>query len=96
MNAKSYQALLFAKTRGRLWDFCDPLLAAFWRREFDLETPAALEAALSEAGLSVGDWRGYLADRAHADLASASERAERSRRIRRPDLRVPRRVVLGR
>ncbi len=68
--------MLFAKTRGRLWDFCDPLLAAFWRREFDLESPAALDAALSEAGLSVGDWRGYLADRARADLACASERAE--------------------
>lgn len=71
------QAMLVAKRKGRLWDFCNPLLAAFWRREFDLESPAALDAALSEAGLSVGDWRGYLANRAHADLASASERAKR-------------------
>jgi 2-hydroxychromene-2-carboxylate isomerase len=74
--ALASQAMLFAKTRGRLWDFCDPLLAAFWRREFDLESPAALDAALSRAGLSVGDWRGYLADQARQDLASASERAE--------------------
>lgn len=70
------QAMLFAKARGRLWDFCDPLLAAFWRREFDLESPAALEAVLSEAGLSVGDWHGYLNDRARQEMALASLRAE--------------------
>lgn len=70
------QAMLFAKSRGRLWDFCDPLLAAFWRREFDLESSTALEGALAQAGLSVGDWRGYLMDHAARDLAAASERAE--------------------
>jgi 2-hydroxychromene-2-carboxylate isomerase len=70
------QAMLFAKARGRLWEFCDPLLAAFWRREFDLESPAALDAALCEAGLTVSDWRGYLKDCAQQDLACASERAE--------------------
>jgi len=52
------QAMLFAKARGRLWDLCDPLLAAFWRRDFDLESPAALDAALSEVGLALNDWRG--------------------------------------
>ena len=28
------RVLLFAKARNRLWKFCDPLLAAFWRRDF--------------------------------------------------------------
>jgi 2-hydroxychromene-2-carboxylate isomerase len=71
------QAMLFAKTRGHLWDFCDPLLAAFWRREFDLESSVAIDAALSEAGLDLSDWLEYLKERAHQDLAAASQRAER-------------------
>lgn len=70
------QAMLFAKASGRLWDFCDPLLAAFWRREFDLESSAALDAALSGAGLALGDWYTYRNDGAAQDLASAAARAE--------------------
>ncbi|HTD04282.1 DsbA family protein [Undibacterium sp.] len=71
------QAVLFAKSRNRLWEFCDPLLAAFWRREFDLESSAQLEAALADAGLQASDWREYLEVSAQRDLATASERAER-------------------
>jgi 2-hydroxychromene-2-carboxylate isomerase len=70
------QAMLFAKAKGRLWDFCDPLLAAFWRREFDLESPAALDAVLAEAGLDLGEWHRNLAGGAQQDLASAVQRAE--------------------
>lgn len=70
------QAMLFAKSRNRLWEFCDPLLAAFWRREFDLESPSSLEEALTNAGLDVQDWRAYLEANAQHDLAAALERAE--------------------
>lgn len=70
------QAMLFAKSRNRLWEFCDPLLAAFWRREFDLESPAAIEAALLAAGLDVEDWRHWQASCAHAELATAQARAD--------------------
>ncbi|MBV7429317.1 MULTISPECIES: DsbA family protein [unclassified Acidovorax] len=70
------QALLFARSRQRLWEFCDPLLAAFWRREFDLESPVQVEAALVAAGLSAGDWQGYLQRDAQSDFAMASQRAQ--------------------
>lgn len=70
------QAVLFAKSRNRLWQFCDPLLSAFWRREFDLESPSQLETALMSAGLDIGDWRDYLAVSAHRDLEAALARAE--------------------
>lgn len=70
------QAMLFAKSRGRLWEFCDPLLAAFWRREFDLESPQQLEATLVGAGLEAADWKKYLDASAQRDLAAALERAE--------------------
>ncbi|MDD2668438.1 DsbA family protein [Zoogloea sp.] len=70
------QAMLFARARNRLWEFCDPLLAAFWRREFDLESPAAIEAALAAAGLDVEDWHSWLTTRGQAELAAAQARAE--------------------
>lgn len=68
-------AMLFAKSKNRLWQFCDPMLAAFWRREFDLESHAQIEAALAFAGVGVKDWRSYLETRAQADLAAAQARA---------------------
>ncbi len=70
------QAMLFAKSRDRLWEFCDPLLAAFWRREFDLESPAALDAAVAAAGLDVTDWRHWREAHGHDALAAALARAE--------------------
>lgn len=70
------QAMLFAKSKGRLWAFCDPLLAAFWRREFDLESAAAIEAALVSAGLDANDWHAYQASTGQSELASALLHAE--------------------
>lgn len=70
------QALLFAKSRNRLWAFCDPMLAAFWRREFDLESQTAIDAAIAAAGLDVADWHAYQQTRAPADLLAATLRAE--------------------
>ena len=70
------QAMLFARSRDRLWEFCDPMLAAFWRREFDLESPAAIGAALAAAGLDLTDWQTWRETRGQADLAAAQARAE--------------------
>jgi 2-hydroxychromene-2-carboxylate isomerase len=70
------QAMMFAKSRDRLWAFCDPLLAAFWRREFDLESAGAIEAAIVAAGLSATDWRDYQQTHAARDQREAFERAE--------------------
>ncbi len=71
------QAMLFAKAMDRLWAFCDPVLEAFWRREFDLESEVAMEAALVQAGLSVADWRRYRTEHADQDLSAAERHAER-------------------
>jgi 2-hydroxychromene-2-carboxylate isomerase len=70
------QAMLFAKFRGRMWDFCDPVLEAFWRREFDLESEPALEAALTRAGLSSSEWRNYRNEDAARDLGAAEAYAQ--------------------
>jgi 2-hydroxychromene-2-carboxylate isomerase len=74
--ALASQALLFAKSKRRLWEFCDPLLAAFWRREFDLESPAQIEAALVHAGLEPCEWHEYQEVCAMRDMAAATQRAE--------------------
>ena len=71
------QAILFAKARNRLWEFCDPVLAAFWRREFDLESAAEVEAALVNAGLSPSEWSEFLQRDAERALAETLEHAER-------------------
>jgi 2-hydroxychromene-2-carboxylate isomerase len=70
------QAMLFAKSCNRLWELCDPLLAAFWCREFDLESPEQLLDALVGAGLKASDWHEYLKANAQRDLSAACERAE--------------------
>lgn len=70
------KAMLFAKSRNCLWEFCDPLLAAFWRREFDLESLSCLDEAITNAGLELRDWHAYLETGAEHDLAAALERAE--------------------
>lgn len=72
----SSQAMLFAKSKGRMWAFCDPVLEAFWRREFDLESPLAVEAALVQAGLSSDEWQAYRKDRAGEELRAAVAHAE--------------------
>lgn len=70
------QAMLFAKSKGRLWEFCDPVLQAFWRREFDLESASDIETALVQSGLSSNEWRTYRIDCADEDLRTAAARAE--------------------
>ncbi|MEB2621073.1 DsbA family protein [Pseudomonas sp. YuFO8] len=74
--ALASQAMLFAKSMNRLWEFCHPLLAAFWQREFDLESAAQIQAALISAGLKASDWHHYLEQNAQRDLTAAAERAE--------------------
>jgi len=71
------QAFLFAKQHDRLWKLLDPMLAAFWRREFDLESASSLEAMLLAAGLQASDWRRYLETTAERDLVAALAHAEK-------------------
>lgn len=71
------QAVLFAKARNRLWEFCDPLLAAFWRREFDLESTAQVETALSNAGLSSTEWNEFRQRDAAQALMRALDHGQR-------------------
>jgi 2-hydroxychromene-2-carboxylate isomerase len=71
------QAFLLAKSKNRLWEFLEPMLAAFWRREFDLESPESLQTALAAAGIAASEWRSYLTDRGEPELQAALSHGDR-------------------
>ncbi len=73
---RASQAVLFAKAENRLWEFCEPLLAAFWRREFDLESVEQLETLLVQTGLSAVRWQTFLRNDADRALTVALEHAQ--------------------
>lgn len=70
------KAFLFARNHGKLWEFLDPMLAAFWRREFDLECQVSITEKLVAAGLDERDWLNYLAAEAESELKEALAQAE--------------------
>ncbi len=51
--------LLYAKDQGVFRAYNDMVYERFWRRELDIEDPAVIEAALSEAGAETSDFRSY-------------------------------------
>lgn len=70
------QAILFAKSKNLLWEFCDPMLTAFWKREFDLESSNEVESALVNAGMSVSEWRAFVDEKADTALNDVLKHAE--------------------
>lgn len=70
------KAMLFAKSKNRLWEFCDPMLAKFWRREFNLESCDQIDEALTDAGVSVSEWHNYLEVNATHELEATLARAQ--------------------
>ena len=52
------------------------MLAAFWRREFDLESQQHVDIAVAGAGLNLSDWHAYLEGQSKTDLTAAIEHAE--------------------
>lgn len=72
------KAMLFAKSKGRLWEFLTPTLEAFWRREFDLESLETIDGAIEKAGMDVMKWHAYLETNGHEDLDKALKLADSS------------------
>jgi 2-hydroxychromene-2-carboxylate isomerase len=52
--------LLYAKQRGAFRDYHDRVFDRFWRRELDIESPAALAAVLTQCGADVADFPAFL------------------------------------
>jgi 2-hydroxychromene-2-carboxylate isomerase len=68
---------IYAERRGRFREYAPLVFERFFKRELDIEEPAALAGVLREAGLDAEDFARYAAFDGRDDLARAYEQAER-------------------
>ena len=72
----AHRAFLYAKKQGSERPFHEAVFEAFWKRELDIENPAALEALLRETGTDVDHFVDYLERDGRNELAAIQEVAE--------------------
>ncbi len=68
---------LYAERHERFREYAPRVFERFFKRELDLEDPAALAVVLRECGLDADDFARYAATRGIDDLARAFEEADR-------------------
>lgn len=72
----AHRAFLYAKKQGSERAFHEAVFEAFWKRELDIEDPAALELLLRETGTDVEHFADYLVGDGRRELAAIQEEAE--------------------
>jgi 2-hydroxychromene-2-carboxylate isomerase len=68
--------LLYAKRHGALRPYNDRVFERFWRRELDIESPAALAAVLAECGAESKGFDDYCAGEGRMLLLTVQREAE--------------------
>ncbi len=68
---------IYAEKHERFREYAPLVFARFFKRELNIEEPAALAGVLHEAGLDADDFARYAAFEGRDDLARAYEQAER-------------------
>ena len=68
--------LLYAKRHGVFRAYHDRVFERFWKRELDIESPAALAALLEECGADTNDFVAYLQDNGRRELVRIQQEAE--------------------
>ncbi len=68
---------LYAERHGKFRAYAPIVFERFFRRELELEEPAALAVVMGEVGLDAEDFARYAAFTGRDDLAQAYEQAER-------------------
>ena len=68
--------MLYAKRHGVFRDYHDGVFARFWRRELDIENPAALAAVLQQCGAPTAEFLGFLHGQGRRDLTEIRSEAE--------------------
>jgi len=68
---------IYAERHGRFREYAPRVFERFFKRELDIENPAALAAVLREYGLDAEDFARYAATGGPADLVRAYEEADR-------------------
>lgn len=67
---------LYAARHGRFGDYAPRIFERFFKRELDLEDPAALAAVMCDCGLDADDFARQVATTGAADLARAADEAD--------------------
>jgi 2-hydroxychromene-2-carboxylate isomerase len=70
--------MLYAQRHGVFRSYHDRVFERFWKRELDIESPAALAAVLEECGAQSKDFAAFLADEGRRELNRIQEEAEAS------------------
>ena len=68
--------LLYAKRHGALRAYNDEVFARFWKRELDIESPAALKDVLARAGADVAGFEAFLEGEGRRELKAVQAAAE--------------------
>jgi 2-hydroxychromene-2-carboxylate isomerase len=68
--------MLYAKQHDVLRDYHDCVFERFWKRELDIESPAALAAVLAECGADTADFAAFLAGDGRRQLQDIQREAE--------------------
>jgi 2-hydroxychromene-2-carboxylate isomerase len=75
-SSRANIGMLYAKTRGAFRDYHDRVFERFWKRELDIESPAALAAVLAECGADTSDFAAYLEGEGRRQLQQIQRDAE--------------------
>ena len=68
--------MLYAKRQGVFRDYHDRVFERFWKRELDIESPAALSGVLRECSADAGDFRAFLEGEGQTQLQDIRREAE--------------------
>ena len=68
--------MLYAKRHGTFHAYHDCVFERFWKRELDIESPAALAAVLAECGADIGGFVSYIENEGRRELEEIMREAE--------------------
>ncbi len=68
--------LLYAKKEGAFRAYNDEVYERFWKRDLDIENPAALEEVLKRSGADVAGWAAFAAGPGRLELKAVQDDAE--------------------
>jgi 2-hydroxychromene-2-carboxylate isomerase len=68
--------MLYAKRHGAFRAYHDRVFEHFWRRELDIESPAALTAVLAECGADTGGFDAFIDGEGRRELEAVMRAAE--------------------
>jgi 2-hydroxychromene-2-carboxylate isomerase len=75
-SSRANMGMLYAQRHGVFRAYHDRVFERFWKRELDIESPAALAAVLNECGADTTDFLGFLEGEGRRELERIQHEAE--------------------